>query len=121
MSRLKFLGEGGIIEMADEKYVFNAESWQNKDKDFLVAHYSEVGEESRLYDKLIWEVPSIAIVIVSALLIAAYAHTPNLLLRTLFTALAALWTFGMIVFVSKHQFFAALQKKRLMIFGREVF
>ncbi len=89
-------------------------SWQNKDKDFLIAHYHEVGEESRLYDRLIWEVPSIAILIISALLIAAYAYAPNLLLRTILTALATLWAFGTIVFAVKHQFFVVLQKTRLM-------
>jgi len=93
---------------------YDIESWQDKDKDFLIAHYHEVGDESRLYDRLIWEVPSIAIAIISGLLIAAYAYAPNLLLRALLTALAAIWAFGMIVFVTKHQFFVIRKKERLM-------
>jgi len=97
------------------------ESWQNKDKDFVLAHYHEVGEESRLYDRLIWEVPSIAIVIISALLIAAYAYAPNLLLRMILTALAAVWAFGMIIFAVKHQYFVGLKKIRLMTLEEKCF
>jgi len=97
------------------------ENWKEKDKDFLIAHYREVGEESRLYDRLIWEVPSIAIAIVGALLIAAYAYAPNMLLRTLLTGLATIWAFGVIIFAVKHEFFVTRQKTRLTILEEECF
>ena len=97
------------------------ESLKDKDKDFLIAHYREVANESRLYDRLIWEIPSIAIAIVGALLTAAYVYAPDIWLRTLLTGFAAMWAFGVIVFAEKHEFFAILKKKRLARLEEEVF
>lgn len=97
------------------------ESWKDKDKDFLIAHYHEVSDESRAYDRLIWEIPSIAIAIVGALLTAAYVYAPNILIRTLLTGFAAMWAFGVMVFAAKHEFFNGLQKKRLMRLEDEAF
>jgi hypothetical protein len=116
-NRIRFcLFDGG--KMKDS----NIESWKDKDKDFLIAHYREVSNESRAYDRLIWEIPSIAIVILGALFTAAYVHTPpSILLRTVLTGFAALWAFGVIVFAKKHEFFNGIQKKRLMRLEDEAF
>lgn len=95
--------------------------WKEKDKDYLIAHYHEVGEASRLYDRLIWEVPSIAIAIVGGLITAAYVREQPPVVRTLLTGIAAMWAFGVIVFAVKHQFFVRIQKKRLAVLEHEAF
>lgn len=89
-------------------------SWAGKDKNFLIAHYNEVGEESRLYDRLLWELPSIAIAIASGLLITSYVVTSSPVLSLICTALATIWVFVMIIAAKKHEYFVSLQKARLM-------
>jgi len=92
----------------------SSSQWKNKDKDDLRAHYEEVGEESRLYDRLIWEIPSVAMAIVGAFIAVAYGYIFNLWVRLVLLILAALWLFMVLVVSTRHMFFVDRQKMRLI-------
>jgi len=90
------------------------DDWKNKDKNDLRTHYEEVGEECRLYDRLIWEIPSLAVTVVGALIVVTYAYINVIYVRIFVLLSAALWLYAIIITTIKHMFFAGIQKKRLM-------
>ena len=81
--------------------------------EYLKAFYYEIGENKRLYDRLIWEIPTLTITIASGIVALAFGYVQNSVVRAVVILLAIFWVFAMLVVSTKHQYFARIQAKRL--------
>lgn len=81
--------------------------------EYLKAFYHEIGENRRLYDRLIWEIPTLTITIASGIVALAFGYVQNSVVRAVVILLAIFWVFAMLVVSTKHQYFARIQAKRL--------
>jgi len=77
-----------------------------EDKENLRAQYRECVENYRMWDRHIWQLPSITILIVSAIIGGAFGILKDHLLASCFLlVLGTIFSFSMFVALEKHRFF----------------
>ncbi|OGD54032.1 hypothetical protein A3K80_00250 [Candidatus Bathyarchaeota archaeon RBG_13_38_9] len=91
------------------------ESEPNHMPDYLIAHYEEIGKECLFLDRLIWEIPSLALAIIVGIITVAYYYVSTLLIRMILLLIGIFWYFTIIVATEKHMLFVWNRKERLML------
>ena len=80
----------------------------------MIAYYRELAEEKRLYDRLIWQIPTLVLAITTGIVAVAYSYVQETVTRVVIIFLGIFWVFAMLVVTTKHQYFGMIQRKLLM-------
>ena len=89
------------------------------EKEYVIIYYRELAEEKRLYDRLIWQIPTLVLAITTGIVAVAYGYVQDNAIRALILFIGMFWVFAMLVVTVKHQYFGMIQRKLLMFIEHE--
>ena len=85
------------------------------EKEYVIAYYRELAEDKRLYDRLIWQIPTLVLTITTGIVAVAYSYVQDDAIRAVIFFLGIFWVFAMLVVTIKHQYFGMVQRKLLIL------
>ena len=85
------------------------------EKEYVIAYCREFAEDKRLYDRLIWQIPTLVLAITTGIVAVAYSYVQDDAIRAVIFFLGIFWVFAMLVVTIKHQYFGMVQRKLLIL------